>query len=49
MNESLKESQEKFNKQFKERNTDIKNLKMEIKIIKKTETDGFLEMKNLGK
>lgn len=49
MNKSLKEIQENTNKQFKEMNKTVQDLKMEMEAIKKIETEGILEMKNLGK
>ena len=46
INKSLKENQEKAIKQMKET---IQDLKTEIETIKKTETEGILEMENMGK
>ena len=46
MNKSLKECQEKTNKQLKEMNETVQDLKIEIKAIKKTKIEEILEMKN---
>ena len=43
MNESLEENHSK------EMNKTVQDLKMEIEAIKKTQTEGILEMENLGK
>ena len=48
MNKSLKENQEKA-KQLKETNETLQELKIKIEAIKKAQTEGILEMKNLGK
>ena len=47
INNSLKEIQDK--QQVKEANKTIQDLRMEIEAIKKTQTEGILEIKNLGK
>ena len=47
MNKSLNESQE--NKQILEMNKTVPDLTMEIEAIKKTQTEGILEMEALGK
>ena len=48
-NKSLKDIQENTIKQVKEINKIVPNLKTEIKAIKKAQTEGTLEMDNLGK
>lgn len=48
MKKSLKKSQEKKKKQIVERNKTIQVLKLEIAVIKKTQTEGVLEKKKLG-
>ena len=48
-NKSLKEIQENTIKQVKEMNKTVQDLKMEIEAIKKTQTEGILEMENLRK
>jgi methyl-accepting chemotaxis protein len=48
-NKSLKDKQENTIKQVKEINKIVPNLKAEIKAIKKAQTEGTLEMDNLGK
>lgn len=49
MNKSLREIQENMIKQVKEMNKTIQDLELEIELIKKTRTEGMLEMENLGK
>ena len=49
MNNSLKEIQENIIKQVKKMNKTVQDLKMEIEAIKKIQTEGILEMENLGK
>ena len=46
INKSLKENQEKAIKQVKGM---VQNLKTEIEVIKKTQTEGNLKIENLGK
>jgi hypothetical protein len=48
MNKSLKEIQENTIKQMKEMNKTVQDLKIEIEAIKKTLTEGILDMENLG-
>lgn len=48
MNKLFKVSQEKKKKQLKKMNKTFQDLKTEIEIMKKTQTDGILEMNNLG-
>lgn len=45
---SLKEIQENTDKQQKEMNKTVEDLKLEIESIKKTQTEGILETKNFG-
>jgi hypothetical protein len=45
MNKSLKEVQEDTIKQVKGMNKTIKDLKLEIEAIKKTQTEGILEIR----
>ena len=47
MNKSPKEINENTNKQWKEKNKKVQSLKVEIESIKKTQTEGNLNMKNL--
>ena len=49
MNESLKEIQKNSMKQVMEINKTVQDLKMEAEAIKKTQTEGILEIENLGK
>ena len=49
ISKSLKETEENTIKQVKEINKTVQDLKMEIEAIKKTQTEGILEMENLGK
>jgi len=48
MNKSLKESYENTSVQWKEITKTMQDMKMEIESTKKTQTEGNLEMKNLG-
>jgi hypothetical protein len=45
---SLEEIQENTIRQVKEINQTVQDKKMEIEAIKKTQTEGILEMENLG-
>ena len=47
MNKSFKEIQENINEQCKEMNKTVEDLKMEVELMKKTQTEGILEIKNL--
>ena len=49
MNKSLKEIQGSTIKQMNEVNKTVQDLKIEIETIKETQTEGILEMENLGK
>jgi hypothetical protein len=49
INKSFKEIQGNTIKQVKEMNKTLQELKIEIEAIKKTQTEGILEMENLGK
>ena len=49
MNKSLKETQEKQEKAIKQVRETIQDLKNEMKVMKKTQTEGRLDMENLGK
>jgi hypothetical protein len=49
MNRSFKDIKENTTKQIKEMNEIVQDLKMKIEAIKKTQTEGILEMENLGK
>ena len=49
LNESLKEIQENTDKQVKELNKAIQDIKVEIETIKKAQMEANLEMENLGK
>jgi hypothetical protein len=49
VNESLKEIQKNSMKQVMEINKTVQDLKMEAEAIKKTQTEGILEMEDLGK
>jgi chromosome segregation ATPase len=49
MNNSIKEIPENTDKQVKELNKTIQDLKMEIKTIKKSQTETTLELEHLGK
>ena len=48
-NKFLKDIQQNTIKQVKEMNETVQDLKVEIEAIKKTQTVGILEIKNLGK
>lgn len=47
MNKSPKEINENTNKQWREKNKKVQSLKVEIESIRKTQTEGNLNMKNL--
>ena len=49
INKSLKEIQKNTIKQVKEMDKIVRDLKMEIEAIKKTLTEGILEVEDLGK
>jgi len=49
INKSLKEIQENTIRQVKEISKTVQDLKVEIETIKRTQTEGILEMENLGK
>ena len=49
MNKFLKEIQENTIKQVNKINKTVQDLKMEIEAIKKTQTEGILEIENLEK
>jgi predicted double-glycine peptidase len=49
INKSLEKIQENTIKQVKEINKTVQDLKMEIKAVRKTQTEGILETENLGK
>jgi predicted nucleic acid-binding Zn-ribbon protein len=49
MNKSLKEIYDNIIKQVRKMNKTVQELKMEIETIKKTQTDGILEMENQRK
>ena len=49
MSKSLKEIQENTVKQVREINKTVQGMKMEIEAMTKTQTEGILEMYNLGK
>jgi predicted nucleotide-binding protein (sugar kinase/HSP70/actin superfamily) len=48
MTKSLKEVYENTNKQWKEMNKTVQDLKVEIESIKKTQREGNVEINNLG-
>ena len=49
MNKSLKDNQENQEKAIKQVRETVQDLKNEMEIMKKTETEGRLDMENLGK
>lgn len=49
MDKSLKEIWENIIKQVQELNKTIQDLKMEIKVVRKRQTEGILQVENLGK
>jgi hypothetical protein len=48
-NKSLKDIQENTNKQVKEVSKTVQDMKMKIDAKKKAQTEGILEMENLGR
>ena len=49
INKSLKETQENQEKAIKQGKETVQDLNIEIEVINKTQTEGTLEMENLGK
>ena len=49
MNKSLKNTQENQEKAIKQVNETVQDLKTKMEVIKKTQTEGWLDMENLGK